>query len=227
MRWRRVLISVVLLAVLAGTIAVVWHAFDGPPPRLILKYGLPPAGGLTGQTREVGGITFRQVGPGYARIREYGLVWGYVFPLLRLGLRLRTSEARWLEVREAFWISRDEVFADEVTLSADNASIRDRVLDPSAWRAWCGGHLDAALGARMRLPTRAQWCYALYHGALDGAEGESDFTYIRSDDASGVELLFETETRALRRDPGFGIRSFRPGDRIRRGFRLVWIPPDE
>ncbi|UCC69710.1 MAG: hypothetical protein JSV79_07410 [Armatimonadota bacterium] len=73
--------GVVLLAV--GTVAVLWHVLDWPPPRLILKYGFPPAGGPTGRTETVGDLELIEVDTRYA--------W---------------ADSQWIEQCEPLWISR-------------------------------------------------------------------------------------------------------------------------
>jgi hypothetical protein len=52
---KKLLISVGVLLLLGAILTVVWLICDWPPPRLILKYGLPPAGGPTGRRLEIAG----------------------------------------------------------------------------------------------------------------------------------------------------------------------------
>ena len=49
---KRTVLILAALLFLVGITVVVWKAADWPPPRLILKYGLPPAGGPTGRTAD-------------------------------------------------------------------------------------------------------------------------------------------------------------------------------
>ena len=62
---KRLILTTVVLLFLAGILVVTWEICDWPPPRLILKYGLPPAGGPTGRKLTVEGIEFIELSAGY------------------------------------------------------------------------------------------------------------------------------------------------------------------
>jgi hypothetical protein len=64
---RRLIISATLLLFLVLVLAALWAGFDWPPPRLILRYGFPPAGGPTGRTMAIEGVEFVEPKPGYSR----------------------------------------------------------------------------------------------------------------------------------------------------------------
>ena len=62
------MIAASVLLFLALILAALWNVFDWPPPRLILKYGFPPAGGPTGRTMTIEGVEFVELKPGYFRM---------------------------------------------------------------------------------------------------------------------------------------------------------------
>ncbi len=67
---RRSIISACVLLCLVLVLAALWAAFDWPPPRMILKYGLPPTGGPTGRTMTIEGVEFVELKPGYFRLGD-------------------------------------------------------------------------------------------------------------------------------------------------------------
>ena len=67
---RRLIIALVVLLALAGVTVLLWAALDWPPPRLLMKYGLPPAGGPTGRTKTVAGLEFVEIEEGYCQVRR-------------------------------------------------------------------------------------------------------------------------------------------------------------
>jgi len=119
---RRLIIAAIVLSSL-GVLVVLWVALGWPPPHLLARHGLPPAGGPTGRTTTVAGIEFVEMGPGYCRIRHFGRVPGNgVLGVLRriLGFGPEpevpfTSEADredWAHVKRRFWISRCHIERD-------------------------------------------------------------------------------------------------------------------
>ena len=113
----RILLLIALLA-LSGW--GVWVILDWPPPVLLLKYGLPPAGGPTGKTKEIEGIKFIEISPGYYRMGshylcEKGDLLGFVGSLVGMDWgtppkHLRTECPQgWAEIKEPFWIAETEV----------------------------------------------------------------------------------------------------------------------
>jgi len=114
---KRLVITTVVLLFLLGILVVTWEVCDWPPPRLILKYGFPPAGGPTGRAVVHHGNTFVEIGPGYRHLSRPALsVRGTWFGNLCGSLGLPTSSAsvrspeyedRWVEVDHQYWISTE------------------------------------------------------------------------------------------------------------------------
>jgi len=116
---RRLILATVALVLLAGIVTILWTALDWPPPRLILKYGLPPTGGPTGRVWTHGENEFVQVSPGYRHLKRriydsrgswlsnvcasIGLRWGSPSE------RNHDYEDRWVEVRTAYWVTPDHL----------------------------------------------------------------------------------------------------------------------
>ena len=121
-RRRRLIIALVVLLALAGATVIVWKALDWPPPRLLLKYGLPPAGGPTGRTEVVAGIEFVEVAPGYRYVDRHkagcmkGDLVGRVFRGLGISLGDPGTHSHWrcrywTECPDTIWVSRSCVSA--------------------------------------------------------------------------------------------------------------------
>ena len=54
-----------LILILGLGVAACWTLEDWPPPALILRHGLPGSGGPTGATRDLDGLEFVELEPGY------------------------------------------------------------------------------------------------------------------------------------------------------------------
>ena len=66
MKRRIVLLGIALLLVGVGTIA--WTLAGLPPVKHYLRYGLDPYCAPTGETLDVEGVTFVEIGPGIFRL---------------------------------------------------------------------------------------------------------------------------------------------------------------
>ncbi len=179
---KRVFIAVAVLGVVAVS-AVSWMLLGLPPPRLVLKYGLPPAGGPTGRRLTVEGIEFIELGPGYfqegshrncfegdlpGRISErLGLPWGE-HPVHGA----KECPPHWEEISFAFWIARTELTV--VQFAGFDPAHRqwpspqpDCPVKPASWEVmldfceWLSGRS----GSTIRPPTGNEWEYACRAGS--------------------------------------------------------------
>ncbi|MCU0725368.1 MAG: formylglycine-generating enzyme family protein, partial [Planctomycetes bacterium] len=116
----RLLIAAFVVLFLVGLVSAVWNLCDQPPPRLILKYGFPPAGGPTGRTMTIEGVEFVELKPGYFRMGSHffcqeGDLVGRICAALGLPWgkhpRHNTNECppHWVEIRTGFWMARTEI----------------------------------------------------------------------------------------------------------------------
>ncbi|MEN8148524.1 MAG: hypothetical protein ABFS86_01805 [Planctomycetota bacterium] len=121
---RRTVLVLFSLLVLLGVLTVVWRVREWPPPRLLLRYGLPSAAEPTGRVRVVEGIEFVEWGPGYRRVGSHegclrgdlpgrvsswlGLPWGE--PPDHRG---RTCPPTWVDVPYRFCIARRSLTAGQ------------------------------------------------------------------------------------------------------------------
>ena len=99
--------------------------------------------------------------------------------------------------------------------------------DFSAWREWLTANASSADRSRLELPTWSQWAFALWHDALPEPDPVPDFTYVRSEDGSGDVSSSELCMRLKRDNPEFGFRTYKPGQTVRRCWRLVWAAEGE
>ena len=121
MRRRRLIIALAVLLLLAAVTTLLWAALDWPPPRLILKYGLPPAGGPTGRTwKNDLGMEFIQLSAGYTRVgshercRPRSLLarlqnedgFGFKDDHLTRGM---DCPPRWVQIQAPFYLAKTEV----------------------------------------------------------------------------------------------------------------------
>lgn len=167
MRRRRLIIAVVLLLLLAGVMAALWTALDWPPPRLILKYGLPPVGGPTGRSwTNTLGFEFVEIAPGYRKVEWHVLLdegdWlGRISAPIGLHVGRWPREEpwsidMWVEVDTHYWIS---------TRAVDYGSVRSGpggiLLEPeSPYENWVSAH-D---GRRYRAPSESELLLAAAMG---------------------------------------------------------------
>jgi hypothetical protein len=170
---KKLLIAVGVLMLLGFALTATWMICDWPPPRLILKYGLPPAGGATGRTMELGGIKFVKLEPGYYRMNSHygcedadllgricssiGLPWGRQPDEVANDCRLS-----WVEIDRPLWIAAEPVSAADF----GQLGMKDEPAAVSFLQAeeFCE-RLALATSLCVRLPREAEWEYAMYAGA--------------------------------------------------------------
>jgi hypothetical protein len=136
MKRKRIIgVVVLLLLLLGGLITLLWTGLVWPPPGLILKYGLPPQGGLTGRTRSIAGVEFLEISPGYlwidthgSRCRKGDLPGRILRPLgFQVGTPSRHYCRRyWAERPTTLWFSVKPLYYLGPTL--DNGAIRGLTL---------------------------------------------------------------------------------------------------
>jgi hypothetical protein len=210
---KRLAIAAVVVLLLAGAVAVLWNVLDWPPPRLILKYGLPPAGGPTGRTKVIAGMEFVEVSAGYLRVvRQVRGAAGFRV----LGADFRDID-EWIEQPRSFWISRDVVPVALVTDLCPPAGLRQ------------GGHLlcerfGQVLSERepgtFRLPDYREFYIAAETGAAD-VEETYELINARGSPSGSMGLSRKWSSDILRRhvtNARFWSSAYPPIPQ----FRLVW-----
>lgn len=182
---KRLVVTALILLLLAGILVVTWEVCDWPPPRLILKYGLPPAGGPTGRKITVEGIEFIELSPGYYRRGSHEGCTCTMPLLLRILVLLGCSEpsgARsspecppiWIEIQSPFYISSTEVTkqtyarsihmpgSDSQPMLNDLPVVGISWLDARRFTEWLSTRLHEK---KARLPTASEWEYACRSGS--------------------------------------------------------------
>ncbi len=183
---KKLLIGAAVLLFLGAILTAVWVGCDWPPPRLILNYGLPPAGGPTGRRLTVEGIEFIELRPGYFRMGS-GSVKGTerLTRLLADVFRIVQGEPAtdsgeppggWTEIPASIWMSRTEITVDlyarfdgEHTplLSPGRPSVGSRPVSGVSWLesvAYCSW-LAERTGLDARLPWEREWEYCCRAGS--------------------------------------------------------------
>jgi hypothetical protein len=188
--WKRVVALCAILALVAGTCALAWTVAGLPPVRSVAGHGFPPAGGPTGRVREIEGVSFVELAPGYSRRGSWflcdrgdlpgrlsavlGLSWGR--PPIEDGDEVPLD---WVTFPRGFWIARTEVTNEQYerfdrgrprsTLSPGD---RDPVVKVSwdAAQRYCEW-LSSRGDFDVRLPSEAEW----EHAARAGSDREFCF----------------------------------------------------
>ena len=192
---RASIIAGLVVAVLGLIAAAAWLAAGRPPPGLVVRHGLPPAGGPTGRTVEIEGVTFVEIGPGYFRMgSEHEWDRGDLLGRLSAAVGLSWGKApgpptdempvRWVEIRGPYWIADSEVTnaqyerydpAHERDCPGDDDPVTGVSFDDA--RAYCEW-LAKKSGHAVRLPSEAEWENACRAGS------ETEYCY--GDDPAGL-----------------------------------------
>ncbi len=176
---KKLLISIGVLLMLGGILAVVWIICDWPPPRLILKYGLPPAGGPTGRRLTTEGIEFIELGPGYFRMGSHegctkGDCLGRVCAMMGLPWGATpdhsgdTCPPHFVEIGASFWLAKNELTNDQFRRfnhrhRPNSSSPQDS--GPANGLPWSEAKeftiwLSIRSGLNACMPSEAQWEFA-------------------------------------------------------------------
>jgi len=164
-----------LALLLVGVAVIAWTLAGLPPVKYVLRYGLSPGCEPAGQTLEVEGVTFVEIGPGIFRMgstadaeggdwlgkicKPFGLPWGkQPEPSVEMPVH-------WVEFRRGFWIATTEItnaqferFEKEHERSQYSKGDDDPVVEVS-WeeaKAYCAW-LATKSGRPIRLPSEAEW----------------------------------------------------------------------
>ncbi len=179
---KKLLIGCSVLLLLGAILTAVWVGCDWPPPRLILKYGFPPAGGPTGRRLTIHGLSFTEIAPGYGKV---GSTWGQqshgsmtiAVHRLRalLGMEREPFGWRagsrhqpfWMEQRTSFWFQEsmlpEEYFArcrEELGEALVSCRGADLIVHPALFSTWLSGRS----GSQLRLPSTEEWEYTAWSG---------------------------------------------------------------
>jgi hypothetical protein len=128
-----------VLLLLGAILTAVWVGCDWPPPRLILKYGLPSvADGSEIEQLEIAGVSFRRLPRGYVRFRRsIAQSKGDLLGRLSQSLGLPWGSERkpsgwaadlWVELPEDLWITPHRVSPSDLA-GTTWTSIQSRVID--------------------------------------------------------------------------------------------------
>jgi formylglycine-generating enzyme required for sulfatase activity len=188
-----------VLLLLGAILTVVWVACDWPPPRLILKYGFPPAGGPTGRRLTVEGVRFIELRPGYVRValRGHGDPESLLAKVRRsLGLACEERSKRnrinrrctWTELPIRVWFAETEVTESQYLRIGPRrgVSASHRAVSNVSWEdatQFCS-RLRIVSALNIRLPTEEEWEYAYRAGS----------TTRQASEPRGDELLAYTWT---------------------------------
>jgi formylglycine-generating enzyme required for sulfatase activity len=181
----------ILLCVLCGAVLLVgigvigWTAIDLPPPKLVVRYGLPPAGGPTGRKVTIEGVTFIELAAGYFR---YGPMWdwdrgdlpGRLCAHLKLPWGKRPElfpedpQPQWMVISRPYFLAETEITNRQYRRfdpEHGRCDLKDDwfpVETVSIAEAWAYCHwLSMRGGLPVRLPTEPEWENACRAGAGD------------------------------------------------------------
>ena len=236
MRRRRLIIAVVVLLLLAGVTAAVWKALDWPPPRLILEYGLPPAGGPTGRTKTIDGIEFLEVSEGYYHLTRR--IWYDRGDLLgrvgaKIGVAWGTPPKRgpwldeWVEFPGPIWISRSwrpyVKFGTRPTGFAPSSGDLGLASPQSDATRWCANRSARILG-QLRVASYQDTCY-VYEVSSAVVPCEK-YAWLNYGNGGLLEpVLFGHAWRDFTGTWHEARELMQSGQGEVSGFFLVWIPP--
>ena len=172
---KRLAFIAVLLFFVFALVVIGWTVAGLPPVRYVLRYGLHPRCKPTGQTKEIEGVRFIEIGPGIFRMgsdhaaeggdwigkicQRVGLPWGD---------QPEPSDempVHWVEFPRGYWIATTEVtnalyerFDPKHERSDYGKGDHDPVMDVS-WedaKRYCAW-LSEKAAHPIRLPTEAEW----------------------------------------------------------------------
>ena len=188
---KRLIVIAVVLFLIGGAVAITWEVCDWPPVRLILKYGLPPAGGLTGRIRSgPGGREYVEVLDGYCRAfrpvcDDPGDALGRLCARLGIpfGRQPEYGDAyrrQWVQVKRSFWVATEPIPANVACKELPSKSDR-HIFAPFLRR------LTAEGKGRVRLPSEGELFVAAAHGTA-GSRGYALASAIAPDGRSYLVL---------------------------------------
>jgi len=214
---KRPIFTAVVLLLLTGMLVLTWELCDWPPPRLILKYGFPPAGGPTGRCRTIGHLEYIEVAPGYCRIRRLvrsgrstSIPWlpssGVLSVLTRIDRTSKFYADRWVEVDHAFWISKTPAKSRTyVTTSRPSGFIKERKEDSRPDRESMRGVRASTSSGTHREPIAKELEFVGSFGVFGG-----EFAVVYMDDFAarvlvgpgwnrvvGSEFVYEVKLREI------------------------------
>ncbi len=179
---KKLLITGGVHMLLWGILAAVWVGCDWPPPRLILKYGFPPAGGPTGRRLTVEGIEFIELRPAYIQMGSHylcnkGDALGRVSALFGLGWGSSPCHAQtecpkqWREIDYCIWLAATELTEEQYSVSGKRAQAprKEHPVTEVNWHAaadFCS-RLASMTGFNASLPSEREWEYACRAGERD------------------------------------------------------------
>jgi formylglycine-generating enzyme required for sulfatase activity len=173
-KWLSIPIGLGLLALIG---LLVWTLADLPSPGLMLRYGYPPEMGPTGEVREIQGVRFVEISPGYFRMGSHhtcepGDLLGRLSERVKLPLgnppkHRQECPVRWVEIPEGFWIATTEITCAQfarfdpahpkshfVTYREANDAMA--MVDLEMAEAYCAW-LSEKEGIKARLPSETEW----------------------------------------------------------------------
>jgi len=226
---RRLFISAVVLFLLAGIVTILWSVLDWPPPRLILKYGLPPAGGPTGRRWTADcGIEFVEISPGYCKayrpvVDERGTLLGRFGAILGVPIGQRPEfgglhEDRWIEVSDKYWISTSPYPYEVACRRCFRLTFR--TTGSFDW-------LSSTNPGQFRLPIAEELYLAAGH-EITGSAGTAMASIVGPESSPGLVLYGTGWTSGKPITSEIIVKAVvsQSEDAIHECLYLVWIPPE-